>query len=169
MAARKKATKKPAARNSRRSPTSKGGKPTKGKKGMPAFEPTDDQRKQVELLVGLGLTYVEIATVIINPRTNRGISTTTLQQRFEKELAEGQAKVKARVVGSLVQRAVDHSHPQGATCAIFLAKTRYGYKETQVVEHENAGVLVAPAAVTPEEWIAAQEEANEGRKSPVEE
>lgn len=134
------------------------------------FRPTDEQRQQVELLVGLGLTLEEIATVIINPGTGKGISTDTLQAHFIKELDEGNAKVKAKVIGSLVKRAISHDHPQGAACGMFIAKCRYGWKEKHAVEVESkAGVLVAPATMTPEEWIAQQQAANDEKKAPGEE
>ena len=136
---------------------------------MPPFVPTEEQRQQVELLIGCGLTYKEIATVTINPRTKSGISTKTLQQHFVEELQRGFAKVKGIVVGSLVQKAKGKG-PGAVTAAIFLCKTKYGFRETQHIEVEtNTGVLVAPASKSPEQWIREQNVLNVTRKKPGEE
>ena len=158
MAVRKKTKKKAAAK--------KHGTTHKKKGGQPPFVPTKEQRTQVEMLLGCGLTYKEIATVTINPRTNSGISTKTLQQHFVDELQSGQAKVKGMVIGSLVRKACGKG-PGAVAAAIFLCKTRYGFRETQHVEIEsNAGVLIAPASKTPAEWIREQNVLNEDRKPP---
>lgn len=143
---------------------------TKGKKGMTPFAPTEEQRVQVELLVGLGLTYKEIATVIINPRTGKGVSATTLQDHFGRELEQGLAKVKANVVRSLVKKAISDNHPQAAICAMFIAKCRFGWRQEDKLIHEvdvaSTGVLVAPALISPEQWIKAQREKNATKKPP---
>lgn len=137
---------------------------------MTRFAPTDEQRKQVEILVGLGLTYDEIASVIISPRTKTGISKMTLQKYFPVEIAAGAGPVKARIVTSLVKRAEDHAHPQGAASAMFIMKCRFGWKEKHAVEiTSKSGVMIAPAAMTPEEWIAAQAEADKDKKAPGDE
>ncbi len=121
------------------------------------FAPTREQRIQVELLAGVGLSQGEIACVIINPATNEGIAKNTLRQHFKAELERGAASVKGKVLGNLAKHAMGNG--KGAvTAAIFIAKTRYGWKETQVVEHKGSGVLVAPASITPERWIAQEQE-----------
>jgi len=160
MAARKK---KPAKRKAVK-------KKTSGKRyQQPPFVPTDEQRKQVEVMVGIGMTYVEMAQCLINPRTGKGISTQTLQNHFQTELQSGAAKVKSAVVGSLYKRATDMSHPQGAACAIFIAKCRYGFQEKHSVEvTSKTGVLVVPGAMSPEDWIAAQVAIDAAKKPPEE-
>lgn len=160
MAARKKKVKKKPARRKPETKKRRG-------RGQPPFQPTEDQRKQVELMVGLNLTHREIASLVFNPRTGKGISVNTLELHFRYELDNGAAKVNAKVGESLVKRALDLQHPQGATCAIFYAKTRMGWKETQVHEVESkAGVLVAPAQMTPEEWIEQQQKADAEKEAP---
>ena len=131
--------------------------PTGKPRGRPKFVPTDYQREQVEMMVAIGLTHIEIAKLTLNPDTRRGISVRTLHDKFKEELNRGQAHIKARVLGSLVQRALDLNHPQGAACAIFMAKTRYGWTEKQQVDlnlEAKAGVLVVPAAMSVSDWIA---------------
>lgn len=135
--------------------------------GQPPFKPSGDQRKQVELMQGIGMTYKEIATVTLNPTTGKGISVTTLQEHFRDELDVGGPVLKRQVVGALYKKATGDG-PQSVAAAIFLCKTRYGMRETQVVEHTgHSGVLVAPASQTPQEWIEEQQRLNEDRVSPV--
>ena len=140
------------------------------KRGTPPLEPTPEQRLQVEVLVGLGLTYKEVAYVVVNPRTGKGISTRTLQAHFADELEQGQARVKANVVTSLVKKAISKSHPQAAACAMFIAKCRFGWRQEDKLVHEvepgSTGVLVAPAAILPDDWIAQQQEKNAKKDPP---
>lgn len=141
----------------------------KPRPGMIPFVPTTEQRTQVELMIGLGMTYKEISILTLNPRTNKGISINTLQEHFAGELASGGPRLKRQVVGALFKKATSDNHPGATTASIFLCKTRYGYRETQVVEHQGTtGVLIAPAGMTPEEWIAASQKRNDSKKSPVE-
>ena len=56
--------------------------PVHKKAGMPRFEPTPEQRKTVETMAGHGIPHVDIARVIISPRTGRGIDATTLRAAF---------------------------------------------------------------------------------------
>ena len=137
--------------------------------GQPPFKPTQYMRDQVELMVGMGMTYKEMAVLTLNPTTMKGISLTTLQEHFEDELQTGGPKVKRQIVAALVKKATSDTHPNAVTAAIFLCKTRYGFRETQVHEHTvNSGVLVAPATMTPQQWIEEQDIKNAKRISPVE-
>lgn len=128
--------------------------PSKG--GRKPFVPTDEQREIVLVSVGLGFRQEEIVLLIKNPVTGESITEKTLRLHFKHEIESGVALVKLDVGRSIVKRARDLQHPQGATCAIFFAKTRMGWKERQVVEVENkSGVLIPPPNTTPEDWIAA--------------
>jgi hypothetical protein len=62
--------------------------------GRPEFKPTLAQRKQVELLIGCGMTQDNIARVI-------GICKHTLEKHFPDELATGPAKAHAHALGLL--------------------------------------------------------------------
>ncbi len=160
MAGRKKTTKKLVSETQKK---------TGSKGGRPAFRPTGDQRENVEAMVGFGLTYKEIAVLIHNPQTGIGISTNTLERHFRKELDCGRAKVKAKVIGSLVKKACSDSHPQAAVCSMFFLKCQHGWRQEDKLVHEvegGTGVLVAPARVTPEVWIREQEAENLKRRRP---
>lgn len=143
-----------------------------GKRGMTPFRPTDEQRKQVELMVGLGLTYREISLLTINPRTGSGISVNTLQKHFPEELARGAPLANAQVARALFKKATSDSHPQAATCAIWWSKARMGWRSEQKLSvdvKDTSGVLVVPAAAaTTEDWISEQAEADKDKQSPVE-
>lgn len=147
-------TRKKAAARTSVSRAKKGTRRTKG--GRPPFEPTEEQRRNVEVMAGIGLRHEELCLLVINPHTEKPISGDTLRRHFADELARAIPKIKAQVGHSIVKRALDHAHPQGATCAIFFAKTRMGWKEQQVIEVETkSGVLVAPGAVSVDDWIDA--------------
>jgi len=179
MADRKKTTKKKAVRRKatssprKKAPQRRQKPPSvKGKRGMPAFEPSDQQRIMVELLKGCGLTHIEIAANVLNPRTGKGIDQDTLEKYFRRELDEGFGKTKAKVLGSMVQKAMSKDHPNAAQLAMFMARCQYGWRQEDKLKHEHsgtvAGVLVAPATMTAEEWVAEQEAKNTTREAPDE-
>lgn len=164
MAAAKKAPKKRVRTTAHR-------KERKGKpEGNPPFKTTAQQRMQVEKMVGMGLTYKQVASLTINPTTKRGISTSTLQKNFRDELETGQAKAIALVAESLYSKATSKDHPQAASCAMFFLKCRGGWRQedkmVHAIEPGSVGVLVAPARVTPEEWIREQTVKNSKREPP---
>jgi len=126
------------------------------KDGRPPFRPTDDDRQHVETLAGFGLRREEICLLVRHPKTGAPITEKTLRRHFAHELAVGAPKMGAKVADSLVKRALDMSHPQGATCAIWYSKCRMGWKERVAVDVDvKSGVLIPPASMTPDEWIAA--------------
>jgi hypothetical protein len=139
-------------------------------RGRPSFEPTEDDRKRVETLAGYGLKQEGICMLVVNPHTGEPITDKTLKRHFERELAVGAYKANSMVAQSLFGRATakkKDSQPGDAACAIFWAKCRMGWKEHHVVEVESkSGVLVAPAAMTPQEWIEAEAKRTAGKKEP---
>jgi hypothetical protein len=109
-----------------------------GKKrgGMPAFKPTDAERKRVETLSGYGLPYEQIAILV----REGGIDVNTLMKYFKTELVAGKAKANAKVGGTLFQKATG-----GDTAAmIWWSKTQLRWAETQ--KHELSGPDGAPIA-----------------------
>lgn len=140
------------------------------KPGPPPFAPTDDQRRQVEAMVGYGLTHAEICTLVINPQTGEGISTRTLHKHFKRELNRGAAMVKAKVTESLVKKALKEDHPQSAVCGMFIMKCRFGWRqEDRAVQVEGgpiAGVLAVPAGVPFDAWMKQVTDANAKKKPP---
>lgn len=158
-ARKKKATTKKATRKATKRATSgpkksPEQKARRGRVGKPPFRPTKEDRMRVELLASI-LTQEEIVGLVFNPATGKPIDSKTLRRYFRYELDKGMAKVHAKVGESLIKRALDMEHPQGATCAIFIAKTRMGWSETHRVEVDGkAGVLVAPGVVSVEDWLS---------------
>lgn len=96
--------------------------------GRPQFEPTDEERKQVEALSGFGLPHDHIAVLI-----RGGIDSDTLKKHFKQELVIGKAKANSQVGKTLFQKATG-----GDTSAmIWWSKTQMGWKESVVVDVTN--------------------------------
>ncbi len=147
-----------AAKKATKKATTKRGGARRGA-GRPAYVGTDEQRKQVLKLKGLGLNHSEVASFIINPATGKGIGREVLQRVFRAELDMGMAHVKGEILGALMNHALGDGSGAVAAC-IFYAKTQCGWRETQEVHVTGTGVLVAPAAVSPEDWIAGEQSKN---------
>lgn len=100
------------------------------------FVPTVEQRRLVEDLAGIGLNQDQIASLVINPRTNNGISKQTLHKFFSTELARGSAKATAAVAKNLFRIATAEDISSATTTAcIFWMKCRAGWREVQRLEH----------------------------------
>jgi hypothetical protein len=99
-------------------PTNKGGRPP--------FEPTEEQRRIVNVMSAGGFQQLAIAYAL-------GISDNTLRKYFADELAAGGSKAHAMVVGNLYRQATKDD-PRATPAAIFWAKTRLGWKDTNSVE-----------------------------------
>jgi hypothetical protein len=56
--------------------------------GRPAFRPTEEQRKNVELMAGLGLPHEQICA-LVRDRDGKQISHNTLEKYFSDELHSG--------------------------------------------------------------------------------
>lgn len=66
-----------------------------------AFEPTESERRQVEILSGYGLPVEQIAVLVRD-----GIHTETLRKHFSQELISGRAKANGQVGKTLFQKAM---------------------------------------------------------------
>jgi len=135
---------------------------------FPAFTPTSEDRVRVLTLAGFGLRHDEIALQVVNPRTNAPIDESTLRKHFELELGMGPSQANGKVAESLFAMATGRNGARRVpSAAIFWAKARMGWRETQHVEVDlRAGVLVAPAEIGPAEWVEAAQRADEGRREP---
>ncbi len=102
--------------------------------GRPAFEPTDEQRKLVEAMVGYGIPQEEICLLVTNPATGEPIARSTLNKCFAQELQTGGARFKANVVKTLYRRAVRDGH---VGALIWLTKTRLRWSERHTHEHSG--------------------------------
>ena len=107
-----------------------GARPGAGRK---AFEPTDDERKQVEIISGYGLPLEQIAVLIRD-----GIDADTLRKYFATELQSGKAKANAQVGKTLFQKVMAGD----TTAAIWWSKTQMRWSEVQ--KHELTGADGAP-------------------------
>jgi hypothetical protein len=69
--------------------------------GRPRFEPTNEERKQVEAMAGYGVAEAHIASLI-----RGGIGVSTLRERFKENLEQGRAKAHAGIGKTLFQKAM---------------------------------------------------------------
>ena len=91
----------------------------------PLHKVTDENRKKVEQLAGVGLPQKDIAVLIED-----GIAIETLRKYYMRELDLGSAKASAKVGNALFTKCMDGD----TTSLIFWAKTRMGWKEISVNE-----------------------------------
>jgi hypothetical protein len=102
-------------------------------RGRPAFQPTDEQRKNVEVMVSLGITEEKICLLV--------------REHFKKELETGATKLNAKVGHFMVATILGTRPPNGLTPIkdervrgrlgeLFL-KARLGWRETNSNQHEG--------------------------------
>jgi hypothetical protein len=110
-------------------------------RGRPTLEPTDKQRGQVEAMIRYGIPETEIAQAL-------GISKTTLLKHFRNEINASATKANTQVgefiFATIVGLPIPGRRPvtderARATLAMFWAKTRMGWKETLINQHEGKG------------------------------
>lgn len=109
-----------------------------------AFNPTAEQRGNVEAMIGYGIPEADICLLIKNPETGKPIDLTTLRRHFAREIATGVTKLKSlagnRIVAAMLGR--DGGLTDELTRAKLLmlfAETWMGWKETVADEHANEG------------------------------
>ena len=102
----------------------------------PLHQPTDKTRAEIIALRSYGVPIKEVAAYI-------GIDDKTLYKYYRQELENSAIKANANVGKFLYQAASGQALTTGATysdcvrAAMFWAKTRMGWKETNVQEEEN--------------------------------
>lgn len=156
------------AKDAAREKLARGGVPQSPRNFAVPFEPTPEQRHNVETMAGLGVPHDQIALVIVNPATGAPINDKTLRAHFGRELADGVVKANTKVAQRLYQVATsERPVPGRVTAAIYWTKARMGWRETQHVEVDvKSGVLVAPAGTSPEDWVRAAAQADQGKLEP---
>jgi len=103
----------------------------------PLHQPTDKTRAEIIALRSYGVPIKEVAAYI-------GIDDKTLYKYYREELENSATKANANVGKFLYQAASGQALATGAThsdcvrAAMFWAKTRMGWKETNVQEHTGA-------------------------------
>lgn len=93
-------------------------------------QPTSEQRATVQSLAQFGIPQAQIAAHV-------GISEPTLRAHYRAELDAGALAANVKVATNLfnIATGAKGSPKEQTTAAIFWAKTRMGWKETQDVNH----------------------------------
>lgn len=105
--------------------------PAKRGRGRPKHEPTEETRRQIEMLSGIGVPVEQIAIVA-------GIDGKTLRKHYREALDSGQAKATSKIAKRLFDIATGDTK-EALTACIFWLKCRGGWKppaETEV----NVGI-----------------------------
>lgn len=97
--------------------------------GRPAWEPTAAERKIARRMVSFGITYTQVAQYL-------GINEKTLVTHLGDELDRVKLERNVGVAENLF--VLSKRNP---ACAIFLAKTQLGWRETADVETERPIVI----------------------------
>lgn len=98
-----------------------------------SHEVTDKSRSEVEALCSFGIPQEQISTYL-------GIDSKTLRKYYRDEIDKSSVKSSARVGQFLYQNATGQTLNSGAThadcvrAAMFWAKTRMGWRETQNID-----------------------------------
>ena len=87
-------------------------KPTGRPRGRPRFEPTDEQRKNVEVLVALGITERDICG-IVRDKNGNPIALETLRKHFKRELESGATSLNGRVGNFMISTIMGEDPPEG--------------------------------------------------------
>jgi hypothetical protein len=96
--------------------------PKKKRGGVPEHVPTDQTRALVALCQFANMTHEQAAHVV-------GVSEPTLRKHYAEELANGKAKMLARVVNNLYSNATQTRDMKAAnTAAIFILK-QHGWRD----------------------------------------
>ena len=91
----------------------------KGARGQQPFIPTDTQRAQVMKYVACGFNHDSISVIMSIPHA-------TLERHFVWELQHGKTLVDARILGGIVEQAMDGDR----TMSIFYARSRGGWRQS---------------------------------------
>lgn len=103
-----------------------------GNQGPGVYKPSPEDRTQVFTLSGLGITQVEIATLL-------KISIKTLRKHFRRELDTGATEANARVAQALYSNATKHMH---VGAQIWWTKARMGWKDTTPIGGNADGKML---------------------------
>jgi hypothetical protein len=108
--------------------------------GKPAHVPDDQTRAIVEAMSAYGIEQENIAEHL-------GITRKTLAKHYKRQLDGATTRMITKVAGALYKRAIDpKAGMAGVTAAIWLTKTRAGWRESSVVQHTGADGAALPSA-----------------------
>jgi hypothetical protein len=109
-------------------------------------QPTDKTRSEVSALASFGVPQEDIAKYI-------GVSHPTLRKHYPDELGFSSIKANATVGKYLFSLASGQALKNGAThgdcktAAMFWAKTRMGWRETNHIDHTSSDGTMTPQVV----------------------
>ena len=95
------------------------------------FKPTEQERRTVKTMAGLGFKQEDIAKVV-GLRSDK-----TLRKHFREEITRGSIDARAQVSQTLYKMAISGKH---LTATIFFLKTQAGWRETPTAENRPAPV-----------------------------
>jgi hypothetical protein len=109
-------------------------------------EPTPQTRAEVSALKSFGVPLEDISNYI-------GIDRKTLSKHYDSEIKTAQTKADATVAKFLYGAATGRALKDGAThsdcvrAAMFWAKTRMGWRETNQVDHTSSDGSMSPTRI----------------------
>ena len=109
------------------------------------FQPSQEQRKVVEMAAALGIPHEDIRLVVLQAN-GHPITAKTLAKHFVAELATGLTKATVKVGGALFNNAVVHNN---VAAQIFWLKTRARWKESMDV---NVTHVLTPEVIAAINW-----------------
>jgi len=110
------------------------GQPRPWKAGKPTHEPTELNRRMVQLGMAAGASQDAMAAVL-------GISRATLAEHYGAEIEMGTDKANLQVVARLFQHATSKD-PRGIPAAIFWLKAKAGWSDKQQIDHTMRVLVV---------------------------
>ena len=115
--------------------------------GRPAFEPTAEQRQNVEIAVGLGIPQTDICLMVRGPK-GKPISLATLEKHFRKEIDTGATNLRTRVGNFMISVIMGSDPPPGfkpitdekvrGSLLELFAAAQLNWRKTVRQEHANA-------------------------------
>lgn len=119
---------------------------TEKRRTKPPHEPTERTRAEVSALYSFGIPQEDIGRYI-------GIDAKTLRKYYREELDNSVTKANAAVGRFLYQNATGSTLKDGAShsdcvrAAMFWAKTRMGWRETQDLNHRSEDGSMSPTRI----------------------
>ena len=117
------------------------------KRGRPRFEPTEEQRRNVEIMTGLGIPQTAICLMVRGPK-GKPISLATLEKHFRKEIDTGATNLRTRVGNFMISVIMGSDPPPGfkpitdekvrGSLLELFAAAQLNWRKTVRQEHANA-------------------------------